>query len=316
MPVIDVSGDEAVVADKLVETYSGLGFGYIIGHGIDPALVDAVFDASHRFHAQPLKSKMAVAVDSNHRGYIPIDESTDRTSTLADVSTPNQSASFMMMNEAGADDPDVRNGVYLAGANQWPDVPGFRSALTMYDQAMGALCGRLVGLMLVGLGFAADALAEPFDRPTTWLRLLHYPPSKRTAGEGFYGSAPHRDFGAITMLAQDGVGGLEARSPEGQWVAIEPLDGAFVMNTGSMMRRWSNGRLVATPHRVVSPPHEERYSCAFFYDPHMSTSIEPLGSGPARFEPVVFGDFVRRELTSTYVRHGAAGPETTDSTRS
>ena len=250
---------------------------------------------------------MAIEVDDRHRGYIPINTSTDRNSELAEVTRPNQSSSFMMMREAGEDDPDVVAGRYLAGPNQWPELPGFRATLERYHQAMTDLGARVVVALFDALGADGPDLVERwFSPPTTWLRLLHYPPTDPQPD--LYGSAPHHDYGAITLLAQDEVGGLQVQAADGAWIDVPYRPGSFVLNTGSMMVRWSNDRLKATPHRVINRSGRERYSIPFFYDPHVTAVVEPLSCcvddrRPARFGPERFGDFLRRELTAGYDHH-------------
>lgn len=214
IPVIDLQ-DGAALPGKLCAAYSEIGFAYVHGYGVPQALVEGVFEAARRLHALPMARKMAVALDRNHRGYIPIDSSTDRTSTLAEVSRPNQSESFMVMREAGPEDAQVRAGAFLAGANQWPDLDGFRSAVEAYQTAMTGLAARVISAFVVGLGLAPGAMAPLFDPPTLWLRLLHYPPRPAASPDDLYGSAPHTDWGAITILAQDDVGGLEVMTPSG-----------------------------------------------------------------------------------------------------
>ena len=306
IPVVDLTSDEAAVQADLLAAYGSVGFAYLVGHGVADELVAEVFEASRRFHALPLETKMAIELNDLHRGYIPINTSTDRNSELAEVTKPNRSASFMMMREAGGRDPDVVAGAFLAGPNQWPDLDGFRPVLERYHRAMVDLAARVVDLLMRALG--EDAVPKgAFDPPTTWLRLLHYPP--QPPDPDLYGSAPHVDYGAITVLAQDAVGGLQVQTPGGSaWIDVPPRRLAFVLNTGSMMRRWSNGRLLATPHRVINRSGRERYSVAFFFDPGVATVIEPLPScvgpdRPARYEPVNFGQFLRAELTAGYDRH-------------
>ena len=151
------------------------------------------------------------------------------------------------------------------------------------------------------------SLLAAFDQPTTWLRLLHYPPQDPQSPEDEYGSAPHTDFGAITLLAQDDVGGLAVKSPEGEWLDVPPMAGAFVVNVGDMLHRWSNGRLRSTPHRVTNRSGRERYSVPFFYDPSVTSAIAPLPSlGEPRFEPIAFDAFLRSQLEATYDVHKAA----------
>jgi isopenicillin N synthase-like dioxygenase len=313
VPVIDLGQDEDALARHVLAAYGTVGFGYLVNHGIDPALVAGVFQASARFHALPRDEKMRIALDSNHRGFIPINTSTDRNSKLAKVTKPNQSESFMMMREAGPDDPDLRAGAYLAGPNQWPHgLAGFREAVIAYDGAMSGLASRLVRAIARALETDPDALVAAFAPPTTWLRLLHYPPQPPAAPEDLYGSAPHTDFGFITILAQDDVGGLQVQTPEGRWIDAPPMPGSFVMNVGDMLHRWSNGRLLSTPHRVINRSGRERYSCPFFYDPNVATEIAPLASccrpeAPPKFAPVVFGDFLRLELEAGYSKHSKGG---------
>ncbi|MEZ5714464.1 MAG: 2OG-Fe(II) oxygenase family protein [Paracoccaceae bacterium] len=302
IPVIDL-GSEPDLPAAFARAYGGVGFGYITGHGIDPALRAAVFEANRRFHALPLGDKMQVALDENHRGYIPLATSTDVNSQLAEVTKPNQSESFMMMREDAAHDPDA----FLSGPNQWPALPGFRATLEAYNAALTALGRRLIHAALAATGATPEAQAQAlagFDTPTTWLRLLHYPPAPATAPDDLYGSAPHCDFGALTILAQDDVGGLQVMTTDGAWIDAPPMPGAFVVNVGDMLHRMSNGRLRSTPHRVINRSGRERYSVPFFFDPHVSAEIAPLaGTGTPRFEPLDFGAFLRAELGAAYDRH-------------
>ena len=309
IPVIDLSHGD--IRDEFRTAYSEVGFAYLTGHGIPQLLVDNVFAAAVQFHALPLSARMEVELNELHRGFIPINTSTDRKSTLANVRKPNQSESFMMMREAGPDDPDVLAGAYLAGANQWPALPGFRETVVAYEQAMVRLATQLVGVVTDVLGDSERAVLRSFERPTTWLRLLHYLSQPPTAPDDLYGSAPHTDFGFITLLAQDDVGGLQVQSPDGAWLDVPPRAGTFVMNVGQMLHQWSNGILRATPHRVINRSGRERYSVPFFFDPNVGTVIGPLPScttadNPARFEPVVFGDYLRAELRAGYQRHSTS----------
>ncbi|PHX61030.1 MAG: 2OG-Fe(II) oxygenase [Actinobacteria bacterium] len=318
MPVIDLSGlgtsagADAQIGLDVVQAYGEVGFGYVVNHGISPDLVASVFELSRRFHGQPLERKLAIELNSQHRGYIPFKTSTDVNSSLEKVTKPNQSESFMMMNELGNDHPDVLAGAYLAGSNQWPEgIPDFKETLIEYHDAMSRLARSIIDVIAKSLG-DDGLLSSSFDSPTTWLRLLHYPPQTPLAPADEYGSAPHRDFGAITLLAQDDVGGLSVRTAGETWAEVPAMAGSFVMNVGDMLSRWSNGRLLSTPHRVTNRSGRERYSVPFFFDPHVSTVIEPLPSCLAPGElpaspPLVFGEFLRSELESAYLKHQPTG---------
>ncbi|MCU9839496.1 isopenicillin N synthase family oxygenase [Ruegeria sp. WL0004] len=297
---------DAEIAADFRTAYGTTGFGYITEHGIDPDLIAALFDASRRFHALPMERKMAVAVDRSHRGYIPINTSTDVNSTLATVTKPNQSASFMMMRE----DKVARPEEYLSGPNRWPELEGFREVLEAYAGAMTALGNRLMKIALQAAEVTDISVMRAFDTPTIWLRLLHYPPQPAASPEDLYGSAPHTDFGCLTLLVQDDVGGLQVKTPAGNWVDVPRLPGSIVVNVGDMLHRMSNGRLLSTPHRVINRSGRERYSCPFFYDPHVNTVIEPLpGTGAPKFPPLKFADFLRSELEAAYDAHKPANDQ-------
>jgi len=305
IPVLDLAPlihgeDTTRLAEDFARAYGNTGFGYVVNHGIPDDLRDAVFAESKRFHALPDAEKRAIALDANHRGYIAINTSTDVNSDLAEVTRPNQSASFMMMREDAASDPEV----YLSGPNRWPALPGFRETCEAYAAAMTDLGRRLTGLALDAIGVEDKSILSAFETPTTWLRLLHYPPTPPSSPEDLYGSAPHKDFGCLTLLAQDDVGGLQVQTPSGKWVDAPPRRDAFVVNVGDMLHRMSNGRLLSTPHRVINASGRERYSAPFFFDPHVSAVVAPLpGTGPARFGPLTFGDFLKRELEAGYDAH-------------
>jgi len=315
IPILDVSaihGADAAMLGKLAtkfrETYGTTGFGYISNHGVDEALIERVFAASAKFHALSIDEKMQVELNANHRGFIPINTSTDVNSKLADVKRPNQSESFMIMREDGPDAPDVLAGAYLAGPNQWPDLMGFREDVIAYNNALSELGHKLMRVAAMSIGADPDVFNGAFASPTTWLRLLFYPPTDPVEGDDLFGSAPHTDFGCLTILAQDGVGGLQVQTPSGRWIDAPKIPGTFVVNVGDMLHRWSNGLLLSTPHRVINSSGRERYSCPFFYDPNVATEITPLSNcvedgGAAKFETVVYGYFLRNELEAGYDKH-------------
>lgn len=308
IPVLDIAPlmagkDTTELTQGFLKAYGETGFGYVVNHGINPVLRRAVFAASKRFHALPKEAKEAISLDTLHRGYIAINTSTDVNSDLAEVTKPNQSASFMMMREDAQADPDV----YLSGPNQWPELEGFREVCEAYAAAMSDLGRKLMGLALDALEIDDKSILAGFDTPTIWLRLLHYPPQPPQAPDDLYGSAPHKDFGCLTLLAQDDVGGLQVQTPAGSWVDAPPLEGALVINVGDMLHRLSNGRLLSTPHRVINASGRERYSVPFFFDPHVRTDIAPLaGTGAPQFEAVNFGEFLRSELEAGYDAHSAS----------
>ncbi len=308
LPVIDLGGmrgnADAAIGRALDDAFRSIGFCYFANTGIDPTLVEAVFEASRRFHAQPMAVKRAIEINAFHRGYMAPKTSLIETSSVAHVTRPNDSESFMLMHEVPPEDP--RFGTPLNGPNQWPDaLPGFRDAVRAYDDAMRGFCLRLLRPMAFALGLPADALTPYFRQPTTFLRLLHYPPQAPDAPDDAFGSAPHTDYGFITILAQDDAGGLEVRPRGGDWIAAPPLPGTFVVNVADMLARWTNDRWLSTPHRVKNLSGGDRYSCPYFFDMDLDCTVACLPSccgpdSPPRYAPVRYDDYLLERLNRNY----------------
>lgn len=316
LPVIDMGGlgdkqAEVGIARQLDDAFSRIGFCYFSNIGVTPALVEAVFEQSRRFHALPDEAKLALKMNEFHRGYMPPKTSQIVTSTVATATQPNFSESLMIMHEVAEDDP--RRGQPIQGPNQWPaELPGFREAVQAYDAGMRGFCLRLLRPVALALGLPGDWMAPFFARPTTFLRLLHYPPQAPDAGPDAFGSAPHTDYGFITVLTQDSNGGLAVRRRDGTWLAAPPVAGTWVVNVGDMLSRWTNGRWQSTPHGVRNTSGRDRYSIPYFFDMDMDSTVEcvPTCTGPdepARFLPVRYGDYLMERLDKNYAYRQKAG---------
>jgi isopenicillin N synthase-like dioxygenase len=304
LPIIDFAiADDRSLARQLDAAFTGIGFCYLRGIGVDPAVVEGVFAASRHFHALPRPAKDAIAMNRFHRGYMAPKTSLIETSTVARVTRPNDSESFMLMHEVAPDDP--RYGRPLDGPNQWPDLAGFRPAVEAYAQAMEAFCQRLLPVLAQALDLPRDWFAPHFRQPTTFLRLLHYPPQPADAPDDAFGSAPHTDYGFVTILAQDERGGLEVRRRDGTWLPAPPIPDTWVVNVADMLARWTNGRWQSTPHRVKNLSGADRYSCPWFFDPAMDSVVAVLptcqdAANPAKFPPVRYGDYLLERLDRNY----------------
>ena len=313
IPVIDLGGcldadapAARASADRLFDALAGTGFAYLAGHNVDSAVRAAAFAASREFHAGSDEQKRGLAINAFHRGYIGMATSTIVTSSVARVTRPNLSESLMLMHELAPDDPDLRAGKPLQGPNQWPDfVAGFRPRIERYIAEVDLLARHVVRLIAIGLGLPARALDRHFDKPTTFLRLLHYPPQPTEDTAGSIGSAPHTDYGIITLLAQDDSGGLQVRPRGGDWIDAPPIADTFVLNVADMLARWSNDRLVSTPHRVINRSGGDRYSLPYFFDAGMDSVIECLptctdATHPPQYAPVRYGDYLMERLDKNY----------------
>lgn len=312
IPIVDLQGSldaDAPAAQQrareLFEALSQIGFAYIAGHNVAPATREAAFAASRDFHASTLAQKQSLAINAFHRGYMGMASSTIVTSTVAKVTRPNMSESLMLMHELPPDDPGLLAGLPMQGPNQWPDwLPGFKPAMLAYVREVDALGRHIVRLIALALGLPATALDHHFDHPTTFLRALHYPPQPPAEDEQI-GSAPHTDYGIITLLAQDDSGGLQVRPRGGDWIEAPPIPDTYVLNVGDMLQRWTNGRLVSTPHRVINRSGGDRYSLPYFLDPSMDTLIECLptctdADHPPQHPPVRYGDYLLERLNRNY----------------
>lgn len=307
VPLIDVAGlrsaDPAArraVAAELGAACRGAGFFLVSGHGIPPAVTEGLFGAARALFALPdaAKRAMSIRLSPHNRGYVGLSEEQLDPGKPAD-----RKEAFNVGLEMPPDHPEILAGVPFRGANSWPaGEPALRDAILAHFEAAWAL-GRLLhrGFAL-DLGLAEDFFEDKLDRPLATLRLLHYPAG--AGGGAPLGAGEHTDYGNVTVLATDGVAGLEVKRRGGGWEAVPHHPGAFVCNIGDCLMRWTNDVYVSTPHRVRAP-EAERYSAAFFLDPNPDAVVAVLpgctGPGnPARYAPVSGAGYLREKLDATY----------------
>ncbi len=191
-------------------------------------------------------------------------------------------------------------------------LPGWHEAAARYYLGVERVCHALMAALARGLGLDERYFDGAFERGLSTLRLLRYPVREDLdalegladavwrapdGGLRYVMGAPHVDSGFLTVVAQDGVGGLEARGRDGAWVPVPPDAGAFAVNFGRVLERWSNGRIRATEHRVVGAG-EERFSVAYFHEARADAVIAPLPIDPPdAFAPFVFGDYLWSTIT-------------------
>jgi isopenicillin N synthase-like dioxygenase len=308
IPLIEIqamAGTESAarhIADEALHAaLKDIGFAYVAGHGIGDVEIERVREISKAFFALPDEIKQSYALNRWHRGYMIPKSSIIVTSSVAKVTKPNQSESFLAMHDLAPDDPDILAEVPLAGPNQWPvEVKEFETVCLGYMRDMRALSMRLVHSIARGFGLDENWFDDEFARPTEFLRLLHYWPQEPE--EDLYGAAPHTDYGFLTLVAQDAVGGLEVRGRDGEWIPAPPIPGTFVLNVADILARWTGGVFVSTPHRVRNLSGEERYSQPYFFDPSMHTMVAPIEEigGGEPFAPVKYADYLMERLDKNY----------------
>jgi isopenicillin N synthase-like dioxygenase len=304
IPVIDISGlrsparsDREAVAAELHGACRDIGFFYASHHGVPQALIDRTFEASHSYFAQPMAAKQAQSIkrSRNNVGYGEIG-----SEQLNPDIPPDFNESFNIGLELPADHPQMLAEVNGRGVNFWPDLPGFRDVMLDYFEACWAL-GRLIHRgFCIDLGLAEDFFEDKLDCPLAVLRILHYPARHAHTAARQLGAGEHTDYGNLTLLATDGVAGLQLRNRAGVWVDAPSVPGAFICNIGDCLMRWTNDTYVSTPHRVL-PPEKERYSIAFFLDPNPEAAVETLpGFGASKYPPISAGDYVSQRFDETY----------------
>jgi isopenicillin N synthase-like dioxygenase len=260
------SGDpaaRAAVADAVRAACVDKGFLYIVDHGVTPATMAAMFVQARRFFALPdgRKAEVDMAKSVNQRGWEPMRRQTTESGTPPDVKE-----GFYTGNELAADDPRVVAGLFNHGPNQWPaDLPGFRETLEAYFVEMEDLCRLTMRALALALYLPEDHF-EPFcDGAVSNLKLLHYPPQPPHPRPEEKGCGAHTDWGAITYLLQDNAGGLQVWDQAHGWIDAPPVAGAYVLNLGDLIARWTNDRFRSTLHRVINLSGRERYSVPFFF---------------------------------------------------
>jgi isopenicillin N synthase-like dioxygenase len=283
-----------------------VGFLYAANHGVPQAVIDRGFDASRRFHAMPLADKLALRLNGNNIGYMPMNASVQGASTVHKATKPNQNESFFVSHDRAADHPDVLADVPLRGRNQWPaGRDDIRADMMAYFEALEAMCDRMLPGFAVALGMPPDAFAAMFaDEAHANLRFLHYPPQEDWS-ENTFGAAPHTDNSFMTALARTDVPGLAVRLTSGEWFAPPVIEETFLINLGNIMRRLSNDRFLSTPHGVINESGADRYSIAFFYSPNPATVLECLPScvsadDSARYPPALYRDLVLEFYRKNY----------------
>lgn len=308
------SDTASLVAAEIDAALQEVGFVTVVGHGLDPEVNHRFFDAMRAFFALPIEEKERIAIgrSEHHRGYVGFEaESLDGalgndddaigTATVGDLKETLDTGV-----DHPPDHPLVVAGTPLHGPNQWPDLDGFRTAYDDYFDAVIEVARRVQRGLATALGLHPDFFEDQPGDTMYHLRLIHYPPrSRMTPAPGQLGCGVHTDYGTVTVLADDGVGGLQVRRRSGEWIDVDVPDDHLVVNIGDLMAIWTNDRWVSNPHRVVNPPGVDRYSSPLFVTPPFHLRIETLptcladGETP-RHAPLVSGPYLLSRFDGTH----------------
>jgi isopenicillin N synthase-like dioxygenase len=304
LPIVDIGAFAAGaphrsrVVEAVDRALSDCGFMYAVGHGIDARTLGRAFDAAHWFFGQTRKFKDRYAyrdLEANF-GFQGIERE-----RLDPTGLPDLKESFTMRNALERADETSR----------WP-AGDFRDvALALYTVGLRAAY-RLMEVLASCLALPADFFALRHRGENITLRFLHYPAGSPARTAAQLGAGAHTDYGAVTLLFQDEVGGLELLGADGRWQGAPPMAGAAVINTGDLMERWTNGRFRSTVHRVRPiAGNRDRYSIALFVDPDSGVEVDCLDScvsaqRPKAYPPITAGEHLRRKLAATHPNPAAA----------
>uniref|UniRef100_A0A0A9DNE5 Fe2OG dioxygenase domain-containing protein n=1 Tax=Arundo donax TaxID=35708 RepID=A0A0A9DNE5_ARUDO len=289
LPVVDLASPDlrAAAAASVRKACVDHGFFYVANHGVDGALLEAVFAESRSFFELPMEKKMALRRSSNHRGYTPpYAEKLDAASEFQG----DLKESFYIGPTGDGEQSDL---------NQWPSeefFPSWKETMKLYQSSVLAAGKRILSLIALSLDFDVEFFQKTgaLNCPSTVVRLLRYPGEVNESDSGNYGASAHSDYGMITLLATDGTPGLQIcrekdRHPQ-LWEDVPHINGALIVNIGDLLERWTNCLFRSTLHRVVAVGIE-RYSVAFFLDPNPDFVVRCFESCCSEANPQIHRGF-------------------------
>ncbi|KAL6240229.1 hypothetical protein RBB50_012876 [Rhinocladiella similis] len=314
IPIIDFApfyGSDGVAKASLVEEVGqackGTGFFQLINHGIPLRLQKAVLKASAEFFSLPSDTKELYNKDIGgfNRGYERLRAQNFEKRTAGDLKE-----GYYFGVDLPENHPKVVTKTFGLGPNKYPqhvqDPAQFRKTIDTYFDSMRLLAENIVRILCQTLDIPDDWVSGFAHEPIAVLRLLHYPPQAPDASELERGIGAHTDFGAVTILLQDMIGGLQVWNREKhEWRDVEPTEDALVVNLGNLMMRWTNDKYLSNLHRVINKSGEERYSVPFFFSGSPDFLVkcfspcEDVQDG-AKYTPIRVGDWIAGRYADTY----------------
>ncbi|MCU1763174.1 isopenicillin N synthase family oxygenase [Pseudomonas sp. 14P_8.1_Bac3] len=302
IPVIDIgpllSGENpALVASQIGEACEKIGFFYIKNHGVGQQLIDSMYTLSKRFFKLEFEQKNTLNIVNSGptlRGYIPM---------YAENVDPANTRDFKECFDYGAHYDEVSP---FFGPNQMPhELPEFEKVANEYHGAVLNLARLLIGGIALSLGLPRDYFEHRQRKPITIQRILRYPPPIGRISQEEIGIGAHTDYGFLTVLSQDAVGGLQVRNRAGEWVTAPPVEGTFIVNIGDLVQTLTNDRYTSTMHRVVNTSGLERYSIPFFIDLDFDAVVAPVPTCvteavPAKYEAYTCGQHKFKRFVDSY----------------
>ncbi len=270
------------------------GFLTLHNTAITPARIGEVIDAYRGFFHQEvaMKEPVNMARTGANRGW-----GAGGAEQVDPMANPDYKEVFDCGFELPEGDPLAARGLGVYAPNLWPEgMEAFRRTIQSYYAQALEVCRDLLRAIAEAIGEDAGYFDDKFTRPMALLRGNFYPARPDWAGDKDFGIAAHTDYGCVTLLASDGVPGLEVLGRDGRWQAVNAEPGSFVINFGEMLQMWTRGRVTATLHRVIGSGRE-RISVPMFFNPNFDTNVAPMGSG----EVILAGEHLTKRFEETYL---------------
>lgn len=310
-PILDLAaytagkpGAAEAAALELRHALETVGFYAVVNHGVAWSKVEAIFAQARRFHDQPAEAKSALSFSADFTGYVAPSKAVLRTSKVNANTKGDLNEAYFIERETPPPGADSNRAASFRSANQWPaDLPGFRDIALDYYDTVERFARSLLPLYARALDLPPDWFEEAFGWPQASLRLTHYPQLPREDNQ--FGIAPHTDAGFLTVLPQSEVTGLHIR-PKGQdWLTAPKVEQGFFINSGDMLKRWSNDRFLSTQHMAVNESDRDRYAAVFFFSPDLDYEMAciPTCQGPGnppRYEPITYRQYRGWFMDSNY----------------
>ncbi|MEO0492889.1 MAG: 2-oxoglutarate and iron-dependent oxygenase domain-containing protein [Actinomycetota bacterium] len=315
---VGTDDDRLMLAETVDAHLRRCGFLVVVNHGIDPTVFERMRTTATDFFHQPPSAKELVMPDGGglYRGWIgPGRESNAATYGIDTPPDLKETFAFGTIEDLPAQTRATSPELYAD--NLWPDDPAsFRSIAETYWTACRRLADDLLELFALALGLDRNEIVDHCQETTATGNVNWYWPHRHGAAEpGQYRIGPHTDFGTITILdRQPGLGGLQVKDDDDRWIDAPVVDGSLIVNTGDMLRQWTNDRWCSNEHRVLPPspdaPEEELISLVFFHEPDADAVIEPFptcvsAAVPARYEPILAKDYLAEKFAALEVGSSA-----------
>ena len=292
IPVCDISAlldgsNPLGVARELRAASTGLGFIYIKGHGIPQHIINNARSEAYKFFRSTKAQKSTTPITNEHRGWI------GSGGAMMDDGAKTDLKESFLWGFDNLNQPDHS----FRGQNIWPsNNEKMKFSTIEYFKRVHKVAEYLMRGFALALDLDQNFFLKTSNEPLSRGSFVYYPyQSEKNINEQF-GASPHTDFGVLTVLAQDNVGGLQIKNCDGDWIEAPPIQETLIVNVADLLHRWTAGAYKSTQHRVINSSGRERLSIVLAYDPNPETIIDPCDIFGPDFKdgkpPITCGDYL------------------------